>query len=110
MSRSQILSFRRQLYLSGTVSSAPRRTRTLEKFRFLGLHRDCDAHSEVGAHNKRASLRKLGRSGGMLPRENFEIRSLKSLEIQVEVLQMQFFVVNVLSYGIRRFVKVHVTF
>ena len=47
--------------------------RTLEKFRFLGLHRDCDARSEVGAYNKRVSIRRLGRSGGMLPRENFEI-------------------------------------
>ena len=40
MSRSEILSFPRELYLSGTVSSAPHRTRSLEKFIFLGLHRD----------------------------------------------------------------------
>ena len=60
VSRSQILSFRKEIYLSGTVSSAPHRTRTLEKFTFLGLHRNRGAHSEVGeAYNKRVSFDKL---------------------------------------------------
>ena len=52
VSRSEILSFRRELYLSGTVSSAPHRTRRLEKFRFLGLHRDRGARVlKWGAYN-----------------------------------------------------------
>ena len=69
-----------------TVSSAPHQTRTLEKFRFLGLQRDCDARSEVRAYNKRVSICRLGRSGKIL-----KSGSLKSLEMQVEVMQMKFF-------------------
>ena len=42
--------------------------------------------SEVRAYNKRVSICRLGRSGEIL-----KSGSLKSLEMQVEVMQMNFF-------------------
>ena len=74
VSRSQISSFRREIHHSGTLSSGHRIERVrLKSLDFLVYTGTAMRVLKWGLYNKRVSIRKLGRSGGMFPRENVEI-------------------------------------